>query len=355
MLKGNKGEWSEIYTLLKLLSEGNLYSGDTNLDKIQDLIYPIIRILRAETEGNYEYIFNKNIVIVSGNNEEIKIPVKLFQEQTEILLENIKSSKKGAFAIPEIEEFLKQIKCKTLKAKSSVKTDIRVVIHDLKTNTQPELGFSIKSQLGSPSTLLNASKATNFVYELSEKLTENQINEINSTKNFTDKFEKIESFGVKLKFIRTEKPIFNNNLTLIDSYLPEITANLMLLFFSSKTTSISELTENLRDFNPMNYDLSFHHNFYEYKLKHLLTDIALGLMPAKVWTGKYDATGGYLIVKEDGNVLAYHLYNRNEFENYLFHNTRLETASTKRHDFGHIYQENDKQMMKLNLQIRFKK
>ena len=105
----------------------------------------------------------------------------------------------------------------------------------------------------------------------------------------------------------------------------------------------------------MNYDLSLHHNFYEYKLKHLLTDIALGLMPAKVWTGKYDATGGYLIVKEDGNVLAYHLYNRNEFENYLFHNTKLETASTTRHNFGKIFQENDKQIMKLNLQIRFKK
>ncbi len=355
MLKGNKGEWSEIYTLLKLLSEGNLYSGDADLNKIQDLIYPIIRILRTEAESNYEYIFNKNIVIVSGNNEEIKIPIEQFQEQTEILLENIKSSQKGAFAIPEIEEFLTHIKCKTLKAKSSVKTDIRVVIHDLKTNTQPELGFSIKSQLGSPSTLLNASKATNFIYELSKKLTEDQINEINSTKNFIDKFNKLENFGVKLKFTNTEKPIFSNNLILIDSYLPKITANLMLLFFSSKITSITELTEKLRDFNPMNYDLSFHHNFYEYKLKHLLTDIALGLMPAKVWTGKYDATGGYLIVKEDGNILAYHLYNRNEFENYLFHNTRLETASTTRHDFGHIYQENDKQMMKLNLQIRFKK
>ncbi len=353
MLKGNKGEWSEVYTLLKLLSERNLYSGDADLNKIQDLIYPIIRILR--TESDYEYIFNRNIIIVSGNNEEIKIPIEQFQKQTEILLKNIKSSKKGAFAIPEIEEFLEQIKCKTLKAKSSVKTDIRVVIHDLKTNTQPELGFSIKSQLGSPSTLLNASKATNFIYELTKILTDNQISEINSTKNFTDKFEKLDKFGVKLKFINTEKPIFSNNLILIDSYLPEITANLMLLFFSSKTTSILELTEKLRDFNPMNYDLSFHHNFYEYKLKHLLTDIALGLMPAKVWTGKYDTTGGYLIVKEDGNILAYHLYNRNEFENYLFHNTKLETASTTRHDFGRIYQENDKQMIKLNLQIRFKK
>ena len=40
-LTGNKGEWSEIYTLLKLLGEGKVYAGDQNLNKIQDLFYPI--------------------------------------------------------------------------------------------------------------------------------------------------------------------------------------------------------------------------------------------------------------------------------------------------------------------------
>ncbi len=355
MLKGNKGEWSEIYTLLKLLSEGNLYSGNADLNKIQNLIYPIIRILRAETEGNFEYLINQNIIIISGDNEKFEIPIKQFKEQTEILLENIKSSRKGAFNIPEIEEFLRQIKCKTLKAKSSVKTDIRVVIHDLKTNTQPELGFSIKSQLGSPSTLLNASKATNFIFKLSKNLDIDQVEEINQTKKFIDKFKKLTSLGVTLEFAETEKSIFSNNLILIDSYLPEITAHIIKLFFSSKTTSIAELTEQIKNLNPMNYDFSFQHNFYEYKIKHMLTDIALGLMPAKVWTGKYDATGGYLVVKDDGNILAYHLYNKNEFENYLFRNTKLETASTKRHDFGQIYTTKENQMIKLNLQIRFKK
>lgn len=142
---------------------------------------------------------------------------------------------------------------------------------------------------------------------------------------------------------------------LIDSLLPEITSNILIQFFSSKLSNIKDLTEKLREKNPIGYDLSFQHNFYEYKIKHLLTDIALGLMPAKVWTGKYDATGGYLVVKGDGDILAYHIYNRNEFEDYLFNNTKLETASTSRHGFGTIYEEDDKQLIKLNLQIRFKK
>jgi len=76
-------------------------------------------------------------------------------------------------------------------------------------------------------------------------------------------------------------------------------------------------------------------------------------MPSKVWSGVLDATGGYLIVKSDGEVLCYHIYNRNEFEDYLFYNTKLETASSTRHDFGTIYKQNNQLYFKLNLQIRF--
>ena len=94
--------------------------------------------------------------------------------------------------------------------------------------------------------------------------------------------------------------------------------------------------------------------FYEYKIKKILTDIALGMTPAKVWSGIYDATGGFLIVKKNGDVLCYHIYNRNQFEEYLFQNTKLETPSSTRHDFGKIYEENAKYYFKLNLQIRFK-
>lgn len=77
-------------------------------------------------------------------------------------------------------------------------------------------------------------------------------------------------------------------------------------------------------------------------------------MPSKVWTGELDATGGYLVVKEDGEVLCYHIYNRNEFEDYLFANTKLETASSSKHKYGEIYEENGQLFFKLNLQIRFK-
>ena len=104
--------------------------------------------------------------------------------------------------------------------------------------------------------------------------------------------------------------------------------------------------------NPLRYNLTAH-PCYEYKIKKLLAESALGMVPSKPWTGKADATGGYIVVREDGEVLCYHLYNRNEFENYLVNSTKFETPSTKRYDLGKIYKKNNEYFVKLNLQIRF--
>ena len=107
--------------------------------------------------------------------------------------------------------------------------------------------------------------------------------------------------------------------------------------------------------NPLGFNFDTGHPFYSYKIKRFLTDVALGMMPSKVWTGELDSTGGFLVVKEDGEVLCYHIYNRNEFDDYLLKNTKLETASSTRHDFGTVFTENNLQYFKLNLQIRFLK
>ncbi len=79
------------------------------------------------------------------------------------------------------------------------------------------------------------------------------------------------------------------------------------------------------------------------------------MMPSKVCTGQYDATGGYLIVKGNGDVLCYHFFNRNQFEDYLLNNTKLDTASSSRHGFGKIYKESNQLYFKLNSHIRYTK
>ena len=78
------------------------------------------------------------------------------------------------------------------------------------------------------------------------------------------------------------------------------------------------------------------------------------MMPSKEWNGKDESNGGYIIVNKSGDVLAYHIYNRDNFEAYLLNNTRFERASTTRHDYAEIYKEGECYLINLNLQIRFK-
>ena len=77
------------------------------------------------------------------------------------------------------------------------------------------------------------------------------------------------------------------------------------------------------------------------------------MTPSNEWTGRYDANGGYIVVKKDGEIVCYHFYNRNDIEDYLYNNTRFERASRSRYNFGSLYRkENDDVYIKLNLQIR---
>ncbi len=315
-------------------------------------------MLRDETNGTFEFSYDKDLVIVKNGEKEIRISILEFQKQAYFLLTKLKEKTNATFSIPEIESFINSFDSNSLKAKSTVKSDIRIVIHDRRTSTNPELGFSIKSQLGGASTLLNAGKTTNFIFKINNySLSQNQvleINEIETRSKIKDRIEKIAELGGILEFQKTESSVFGNNLILIDSALPKIIAESLHLFFTSTFSTILELTSKISIINPLQYNLETNHPFYSYKIKRFLTDIALGMMPSKVWTGELDATGGYLVVKENGEVLCYHIYNRNEFEDYLFTNTKLETASSTRHEFGKIYEENGQMYFKLNLQIRFK-
>lgn len=357
MITGNKGEWSEVYTLFKILTDGQLNAGDGNLNKLENLIFPIIRVLRDESNGSFEFSYEDDLVLVKNGNEEFRIPINTFKKQAVFLLEILRGNTSRTFEVPEVEEFLNSYNSAALKAKSTVKSDITIVIHDQRTGTKPELGFSIKSQLGGASTLLNAGKTTNFIFEIKDKYFTDQeireINEIEGRGKIQKRLKYILNSGADLEFVGNECLIFRNNLLLIDSGLPKIIAYCLKLFFTSKLSRIDDLTKQVALENPLNFDTGNDHPFYVYKIKRLLTDIALGMMPSKVWTGQLDATGGYLIVKQDGEIVCYHIYNRNEFETYLFNNTRLETASSKRHDFGSIYKHDGKEYFKLNLQIRF--
>ena len=87
-MKGNIGDWSEVYVFLKLLSEGKLNAADSNLNAIPNVYYPIIKIIREEvTKVNSkkvltqrEFSINGDIKIIDGstNVHLLTIPIADF-------------------------------------------------------------------------------------------------------------------------------------------------------------------------------------------------------------------------------------------------------------------------------------
>jgi len=358
-ITGNKGEWSEIYTLFKLLGDGKVHAGDADMNKL-NIYYPILNIIREESK-RYEYRPNveQHIVVVDEDgNEYARISMDRFVKESAYLLNEIKSAADRSFEVPQSEKFMSEIGCTKLKAPSKDKSDIHIVIHDLRTNMTPLLGFSIKSQLGSASTLLNAGETTNILYRVEgNQLRDSDIDRINSIPGHLSRMKEIIGRGCNLVYADVEHSIFKNNLLFLDNSMPQFVADCLVMDSMPDTTSnIKDAVEAVAKKNPFGFTGSNISAFYEHKMKVLLLGAALGMTPAKEWDGHYDANGGYLVVRKDGEIVCYHFYNRNDVEDYLYHNTRFERASRSRHHYGSLFRGADgKVYLRLNLQIRFKK
>lgn len=58
--------------------------------------------------------------------------------------------------------------------------------------------------------------------------------------------------------------------------------------------------------------------FIQTFLKQFLLAFALGMTVSSPWHGEFNANGGYIVVKKDGDVICYHFFDRNDLEGYLF-------------------------------------
>ena len=353
-MSGNKGEWSELYAFMKLLSQGRVYAANENVEKIDDVFYPILKIMREEQKGqSIDYVItDENINIEVQSKTIMTVSRKELDDSANRLLREI-SAHSGSFELEEIADFVNGIKVTKIKATSSDTTDISMQIEDIHTNYIRNVGFSIKSEVGNAPTLLNAGKTTNFIYKITDITSEQaeEINAINTKTKIKDRVKAIKDFGGCISYADMEHQGFKRNLIMVDSSMPQIIGNMLLYYYEEDVKECDKLVKLAGERDPLGYGDAM---MYEYKFKKFLCSCALGMKPAKKWDGLDEANGGYIIVKADGEILAYHIYNRNFFEQYLLDNTILERASTSRHEYMSLYEEDEEMFIKFNLQVRFR-
>ena len=353
-MSGNKGEWSELYAFMKLLSQGRVYAANEKVERLSDVFYPILKIVREEQKGEViDYVITEDNVNIEIQSETIlSVSRKELEDNANLLLKEIVIHS-GSFELEEVVKFVNGIRVTKIKAPSSDTTDISMQIQDTHTNYVRDVGFSIKSEVGNAPTLLNAGQTTNFIYKVTGITAEQaqQINAIDTKTKIKDRMKRIKELGGSVQYVDMNHQGFKRNLIMVDSSMPQIIGNMLLYYYEEEVKDCDKLVKIAGQRDPLGYGDSM---MYEYKFKKFLCSCALGMKPAKKWDGLDEANGGYIIVKADGEILAYHIYNRNFFEQYLLDNTVLERASTSRHEYMSLYEQDGEMFIKLNLQVRFR-
>ena len=389
-LSGNKGEWSEIYIFLKLMSDGKVYAADKNMNRLTNVFLNIIKIIREEYKNQkYEY-YTGPIVKIFLNNAEVAPSLDLsdFQSAKDALWDVLKSAPRGnGITCDTVEAFLSSIYVTKLKAPAAQQNeffggtqDITMQVQDYRNGIASVIGFSCKSDFTAKSTLFNASKEnTNFIYEITGNIDDVLMDQFNSTYTIRNKKNKetgamephevvaireriqlLKNAGCDIEYANMSVNSAKRNLILSGgNEMPLIVANMLKAYYfegegQASNSSIDYALNYVVQNNSAGYEFDDIESMYRRKVGTLLYDMFTGMRLAKTWDGRSSVNGGYIVAKDDGDVVAYHSCMADEFKDFLIHQLGFESPSASRHQYMSIYKENDKYYLKLNLQVRFK-
>lgn len=352
----NRGEWSEIYAILSMLLCPKLSIGSSDLEEITNNLYDLKKIKVYPNTGTAEYKLNDNgdvEVFFNESFDNIIEKIDLVENKNRIF-EAIKNAPAGggAFKIDGINGILTQMtKGAPIKSKSMSKEDMEATVIDSRLGTKNVLKYSIKSSLGSPATILNASKHTNFLYEVIG-LDETRIDEINSIETRTkliDKLDAIHKYGGFIRFVKVCSENFDYNLKMIDSNLPLYLSNALLESYKGDKNLVNCFVKG---------NSFYDETFALKKLADFMEGISFGFVPGTKWNGTNSVNGGLLIVKSDGTIMVLDLiYFRTEVLKYIMKETNFDSPSTSRYGMLHLdkNQLDNKIYFTLNIQLRYKK
>lgn len=336
----NKGEWSEPYALLAILIKPLISLCDKNLNTISQSDYQVKKIILSSENGHkdIELEILGNSVNSNCGGVTNSIPISEIDAVAKLLLEKLKSASR-TFSFDALDSIWGRFHNPKIKANSSNKVDIYLEIYDKSKNQIVLEGFSIKSNLGSPTSLLNASALTNFLYSTT------------FTSGITSNTKPKKLVSIAMNGVITQlgacDATYRNNLKQIHPSFDILISSLLLEYYGSRGGKMANI---LRLFLSKNPSLTFQKCHSE--LQIFLKATAFGMTPSVPWNSSHTVSGGMIVVKTNGELVFFCLKNATsvvELEGYLYENCKFDTPSRSRHGFGFLINRNQ---FKLNLLIR---
>ncbi|MGV6839423.1 MAG: HpaII family restriction endonuclease [Planktomarina sp.] len=350
MRRRNKGEWTELYTFLKLLVDRKLVLCDENLNAT-DEEFAVKKVTTLNI--NQAVHLDDDITDVFEGGENVPSTFNMNDQTISQFKDSILNSSR-TFELAYVEQIFTDLGIEIVNGGNSLqKADIVLDLEKGATDYQNE-GFGIKSMLGSKPTLLNASGSnTNFVFELCgfDENDTDTVNAINTRQKIKDRLAWIIGRGCELRFCKVEADIMHTNLQILDDGMPHLISEMLLNFYLNRVSKVDKNLEALIKGGKLGDKIGL--DGYSIKVKRFLVAILLGMFSGRRWDGKYTANGS-IVVKQDGSQVGFHITKLDVLENYLFKSIKFDTPSTTRHRFASVYKERDgKCYIKLNLQLRY--
>ena len=406
MWEFNYGEWTEAYVFLRLLSNGRVYAADRNFERDENVYIDILNIIRYEKEHILE--FQRKLESVTASDNGVVFKVLTYSElvdKADYLYNAVKNivSRDRKFSVPEIEDYLTELRFsqpkvpklpKDIEAAYGKKTDIIITLQDSSDRAVSTTGFSIKSHLGSSSSLFNSAMASNFLYEIIG-CDEKEMYEING-KYISSEIGMIEYIknnpALTLEF-RGVSDEFRDNLDFVELKMPEILSCAILTqigyYDRANSNKTRDIIEKVAQKNPVGVRRP--ETWYEAKMKDFLYASFSGLTATEPWDGRRKLSGGYIDVSPSGQMLYYRAVSDDVFNTFLYEHTFIDRPSrgvekdkakviaqaylegrdvtddewrdatikngkpkAKKGDWGYVYRGDDgKYYLKINFQIRF--
>ncbi len=366
-ISANRGEHSELLAFLRILHQGRIQVADKLGDPRQSWL-KVSGIKRPSDPDRRYLILGDQVVVLSDTGAELtRASRESIGALADILFLQIKESDGGSFVCPAGDEAFMLLKLEGAKAAAGEKADLLIeVVSPVFEGELLPLGFSVKSELGGLPTLLNAG-ATQFEYRIEGCSVEDALAVQEAAPRKKDKdypgpmrlIPALDAAKARVVFESVVDPVFEQNLKMIDTSFPRMLAETLVHAYLGGELALKDAVRSpalhAELSNLLSIPLPMVERIVKHKVKELLRQSALGMNPGRQWEGQVEAHGGWIIVKENGTIVCFHVVNDDDFREYLLAGTKFDTPSMSRHRAGYVYRQNEDKIAKLrlSLQVRF--
>ncbi len=219
--------------------------------------------------------------------------------------------------------------------------------------------------------ILNASgDNTNFIFEVTGNMDDEKMEHFNNIFKTAvrkgeicfdiataERMQYLHQIGCDIQFVGTAKNEARTNLIKCGGMeMPMVMGGMLKKFYYenlSGPTSVEDCIDYLAKNDIASYGFDDLKNTYRGKIAHFFLCAFTGMRLGSPWNGRQEVNGGYIVVKNNGDVVAFHSTIADEFKDFLVAKMRMESPSHSRHKDMVIYKEDDRYFLKLALQLRF--